>query len=108
MHAEGVRQLAQLARERRGIHAEGLLVCAATGGLAAAAPAQIPWLAVVPVAGFYALMTIGWVVRFLALLGRDCPSCGGPFFYSLDRLLYSLPYLGRDCAHCEQTLHPAP
>ena len=108
MHTEAAQQFAQLARERRSIHAEGLLVCAATAGLVAATAGTLPGLAVVPIAGFYGVMTVGWVRRFLALLGRDCPACGGLFFYSLNRLLYSLPYLGRTCAQCEQSLRPAP
>jgi hypothetical protein len=94
--------LVQLARQRRALHAEGLLACAAGAGLAAAG--DLPVLAVAPLALLYAAMTSGWVVRFVALLGRDCPRCGGLFFYSLERLLYSLPYLRARCAHCREPL----
>jgi hypothetical protein len=107
MHADAAQQFAQLACERRSIHAEGLLVCAATAGLVAATVGTLPGLAVALVAACYGAMTVGWVLRFFALLGRECPGCGGLFFYSLNRLLYSLPYLGRTCAHCERSLRPA-
>jgi hypothetical protein len=96
----------QLARERRALHAEGLLGAAATAGLAAAASGDLPGLALAPVAALYAAMTLGWAARFFALLGRPCPRCGELFFYSLERLLYSLPYLRARCAHCAAPLEP--
>jgi hypothetical protein len=106
--ASAAPQLLQLARERRALHAEGLVATAATAGLAAATTVELPWLAAAPVIGLYGAMTAGWVARFVALLARECPRCGGLFFYSLERLLYSLPYLGRQCAHCQQPLRPPP
>jgi len=97
--------LVRLACERRALHAEGLLAAGATAALAAAG--DLPGLAVAPLALLYAAMTLGWVARFLAMLGRECPRCGGLFFYSLERLLYSLPYLRARCAHCDEPLGPA-
>ena len=79
---------------------------AASAGLAATAAIELPWLAFAPVLVLYGVMTAGWVARFVALLGRACPRCGALFFYSLERLLFSLPYLGRQCAHCQQPLRP--
>lgn len=94
--------LAGLARERRSLHAEGLL--AAATSLALAAAGDLPPLALVPLGLLVGASSLGWVVRFVALLGRPCPRCGGLFFYSLDRLLYSLPYLSARCAQCRQPL----
>lgn len=94
--------LVQLACERRAVHVEGLLAAAATAALAAAG--DLPGLAVALLALLYAAMTLGWVARFVALLGRECPRCGGLFFCSLERLLYSLPYLRARCAHCGEPL----
>jgi hypothetical protein len=96
--------LAGLARERRALHAEGLLAAAASAALAAAG--ELPGIALAPLALLYATLTASWVARFLALLGRPCPRCGGLFFYSLERLLYSLPYLSGRCAHCAEPLRP--
>jgi len=96
--------LVQLARERRALHAEGLVAAAASAALAAAG--DLPALAVAPLVLLYVAMTLGWVARFVALLGRECPRCGGLFFYSLERLLYSLPYLRTRCAHCDEPLAP--
>jgi hypothetical protein len=98
-------KLAHLARERRELHAEGLVAAAAGAALAAAT--ELPALAAAPLALLYAILTLGWVGRFLALLGRPCPRCGGLFFYSLERLLYSLPYLRAHCAHCSEPLRRA-
>jgi hypothetical protein len=94
--------LSRLARERRALHAEGLVAAAAGAALAAAG--DLPGLALAPLALLYAAMTLGWVGRFVALLGCQCPRCGGLFFYSLERLLYSLPYLRGRCAHCDEPL----
>jgi len=100
--AASARSLDQLARERRALHAEGLLAAAASAALAAAG--DLPASALAPLVLLYGAMTLGWVGRFLALLGRECPRCGGLFFYSLERLLYSLPYLHGRCAHCGEPL----
>lgn len=93
-----------MARERRALHAEGLLAFAATLGLAAAASLGLSARALAPAALMYGAMTFGWVVRYVGLLGRNCPCCGDLFFYSLERLLYSLPYLSPRCAHCDAPL----
>jgi hypothetical protein len=93
-----------LARERRALHVEGLLAAGATVGLVAAAGLGVPLLALAPAALGYAVLTTRWVVRYVGVLGRDCPRCGALFFYSIERLLYSLPYLSPRCAHCRQSL----
>lgn len=93
-----------LARERRALHVEGLLATGATVGLVAAGGLGIPLLALALPALGYAALTARWVVRYVSLLGRDCPRCGDLFFYSLERLLYTLPYLSPRCAHCRQPL----
>jgi hypothetical protein len=97
-------QLRALARERRALHVEGLLATVATAGLLAASSLELPVLALAPALVLYGAMTIGWVVRYVALLGRSCPFCGDLFFYSVDRLLTSLPYLSTRCAHCDERL----
>ena len=51
-----------------------------------------------------ALRAAGWVLRYVGLLGRDCPRCGALFFFSLERLLYSLPWLASRCAHCDEPI----
>jgi hypothetical protein len=97
-------QLRRLARQRRSLHAEGLLALAATAGLVAAAQMGARLLAIAPAALLYAALTVAWLRRYLDLLGRDCPRCGDLFFFSHERLLYSLPYLSPHCAHCREPL----
>jgi hypothetical protein len=96
--------LRTLADERRALHLEGLLAVAATVALVGAAGLSPPLLALTPAALLYAAMTVGWVSRYVGVLGRDCPRCGELFFFSLQRLLYSLPYLSTRCAHCDESL----
>jgi hypothetical protein len=98
------RHLRALAAERRALHSEGLLAVAATVGLVAVAIVGVPVRAAAPVALMYGAMLFSWLTRYFGLLGRSCPRCGDQFFYSMERLLYSLPYLSRHCAHCDASL----
>jgi hypothetical protein len=96
--------LRELARERRSLHAEGLCALLATVGLVTAAGLGLPSRALAVPALLYMLHSAAWVVRLVRALGRSCPRCGDLFFYSLERLLYSLPYLSRRCASCGESL----
>jgi len=95
-----------LARQRRALHAEGLLAALATLALATAADLGLSFTALAPLLALYVALTIGWAQRYFELLRADCPRCGAPFFFSLERLLYPLPYLAARCAHCDAPLEP--
>jgi hypothetical protein len=101
-------KLHRLARERRSLHAEGLIAVVVTVAILVACQSGAPLLVIAPIALLYAALCVGWVVRFVRFLGRDCPRCGGLFFYSLERLLTSLPYLSGRCAHCRTPLAERP
>ena len=94
------------ARERRALHVEGLVAVLATLALATAAELGLSLAALSPAVALYLALTASWVHRYLALLGSDCPRCGALFFFSLERLLYSLPYLAPRCAHCDEPIEP--
>ena len=96
--------LRELARERRSLHAEGVCALLATVGLAMAAGLGLPARALALPALLYRVHSAVWVARLVRALGRSCPRCGDPFFYSLERLLFSLPYLSRRCASCGEPL----
>lgn len=97
--------LRTLARRRRELLAEALLAACAVAAFGvlvdhAAEAGLRGGAAVVAVAVAVGALGLRFGRRYADLIASACPRCGGLFFVSWERLVWSLPWLHRSCARC--------
>jgi hypothetical protein len=99
------RELGRIARGRRATLVEMAALLAALGllvwaeRLGAADTPETATLLLLGGVGF-AGGSLRFAATLAALLTERCPRCGGAFFVSLERVLWSLPFPRGRCAHC--------